>query len=554
MDFGNRHGIVLTIRIVLFCQVNFVAFYASGVTPHSACERNGRNERSEKNSFLWTVDKIAPEVDGSLDQARRPARPAVARSYFFGTIHVPYSKVWDHVSRASKQAFHEADHVIFELDLTNPGTVKALSSCQMLPNGAELSSLLPGDLYSRLKKHLDYIENMMPIWMTDNRQGRGLYAEYLFNAITNNWQRKRPVWIMLMINSLTESDIKSRGIPVLDLYLAQEAARLQKFTGAVEHVEEQCLPLNSMNLSQVVFALNSSLHQHESIRAGNATQLQAVPITSTDDLIHHYNCGDLDAVIFKRDSSQISPITWEAKDLQGAQIDEYFQRELIQKRNRRMAKRVIELLETYPKRKFFFAFGAGHFLGNYSIIHYMKEMGYNVTHLAVNHQIKSRRKNRQRNSVHQRSSERDIYISQLAYWHTNEKSLQETEEHILHNLRSDYVEDRGEYKRPRGHRKPAPRFNADNIQLAKRRTTTILPPNRHFNQLWITDEESSNPQKPNATVQSGHAVREPSIHSRFWDIPNSARGIKPKNSSYALQFHFLLTNVYLFMTLKYSAR
>lgn len=56
---------------------------------------------------------------------------------------------------------------------------------------------------------------------------------------------------MLMVNSLTESDVQSRGVPVLDLYLAQEAERLKKKTAAVEKVEEQCLPLNGLNFSQV---------------------------------------------------------------------------------------------------------------------------------------------------------------------------------------------------------------------------------------------------------------------------------------------------------------
>lgn len=54
-----------------------------------------------------------------------------------------------------------------------------------------------------------------------------------------------------MVNSLTEVVIKSRGVPVLDLYLAQEAERLRKQTGAMEKVEEQCHPLNGLNFSQV---------------------------------------------------------------------------------------------------------------------------------------------------------------------------------------------------------------------------------------------------------------------------------------------------------------
>ena len=117
--------------------------------------------------------------------------------------------------------------------------------------GQSLADILPADLYTRLKRHLDYVKNVMPSWMSPDQRGRGLYADYLFSAITGNWERKRPIWVMLMVNSLTESDVKSRGIPVLDLYLAQEAERRNKRMGAVERVEEQCVPLNGLNFSQV---------------------------------------------------------------------------------------------------------------------------------------------------------------------------------------------------------------------------------------------------------------------------------------------------------------
>lgn len=51
---------------------------------------------------------------------------------------------------------------------------------------------------------------------------------------------------------------------------------------------------------QVIFALNQTLLQHESLRAGS---LQ-VPYT-TEDLIRHYNCGDLNSIIFNHDTSQV---------------------------------------------------------------------------------------------------------------------------------------------------------------------------------------------------------------------------------------------------------
>lgn len=50
----------------------------------------------------------------------------------------------------------------------------------------------------------------------------------------------------------------------------------------------------------MVFALNQTLHHQESLRAGE----QSTPYT-TDDLIKHYNCGDLNAVIFSQDTAQV---------------------------------------------------------------------------------------------------------------------------------------------------------------------------------------------------------------------------------------------------------
>merc|ERR1712154_30142 len=66
------------------------------------------------NSFLWTVQRDPP-------------------SYLFGTIHVPYDRVWSWVPANSKTAFSHSDSAIFELDLTNPYTLTALAECQMLP-------------------------------------------------------------------------------------------------------------------------------------------------------------------------------------------------------------------------------------------------------------------------------------------------------------------------------------------------------------------------------------------------------------------------------------
>lgn len=164
---------------------------------------------------------------------------------------MPYTSVWQFIPENSKNAFYRSEFVVFELDLMDPFTISALNSCQLLPNGQYLADVIPPELYERLKQHLEYVRVSMPSWMTSDQKGRGLYADYLFNAITGNWERKRPVYVMLMINALTESDIQSRGTPVLDLFLAQEAYKLNKRIAAVEEVHEHCVPLNGMDASQV---------------------------------------------------------------------------------------------------------------------------------------------------------------------------------------------------------------------------------------------------------------------------------------------------------------
>lgn len=48
-----------------------------------------------------------------------------------------------------------------------------------------------------------------------------------------------------------------------------------------------------------------------------------------------------------------------AERIAAQEIDSYFRWELIYKRNKRMGKRVKALLEEFPDKGFFFAFGAG---------------------------------------------------------------------------------------------------------------------------------------------------------------------------------------------------
>ncbi|XP_050769121.1 metalloprotease TIKI1 isoform X1 [Gymnogyps californianus] len=441
--------------------------------PAGACPLRGK--QSELNSFLWTIKRDPP-------------------SYFFGTIHVPYTRVWDFIPENSKKAFQQSHIVYFELDLTDPYTISALTSCQLLPQGENLQDVLPRDIYRRLKRHLEYVKLMMPSWMTPDQRGKGLYADYLFNAIAGNWERKRPVWVMLMVNSLTEVDIKSRGVPVLDLYLAQEAERLRKQTGAVEKVEEQCHPLNGLNFSQVVFALNQTLLQQESLRAGSFQ----IPYT-TEDLIKHYNCGDLSSIIFNHDTSQVPNFinaTLPAHERITAQeIDSYFRQELIYKRNERMGRRVKDLLEEYPDKSFFFAFGAGHFMGNNTVIDVLRREGYEVEHTPAGQAINNRNTPKTLLAFSSSSPAHSPYVaSQELPLPLHPRKKEEEEELLPHLLLPDSIDVLEKVDRKYKKKKKK--------QQKKRRL-------RQFNDLWVRLEESATDPPPRIRIINGYITVEP---------------------------------------------
>nr|XP_008116897.1 PREDICTED: metalloprotease TIKI1 isoform X2 [Anolis carolinensis] len=386
-------------------------------------------KQSELNSFLWTIKRDPP-------------------SYFFGTIHVPYTRVWDHIPENSKKAFQQSHIVYFELDLTDPYTISALTSCQLLPQGENLQDVLPRDIYRRLKRHLEYVKLMMPSWMTPDQRGKGLYADYLFNAIAGNWERKRPVWVMLMVNSLTEVDIKSRGVPVLDLYLAQEAERLRKQTGAVEKVEEQCHPLNGLNFSQVPNFINATLPPHERTTA--------------------------------------------------MEIDSYFRQELIYKRNERMGKRVKDLLEEYPDKSFFFAFGAGHFMGNNTVIDVLRREGYGVDHTSAGQAINSGKNRKALSALSSSSSEYPSYIiSQELHpsqQHPQKEEEDEEDELLPHLLLPESIDllEKVDKKYKKKKKK----------QQKKQRL-------RQFNDLWVRIEESTTDPPPRIRIINGYITVEP---------------------------------------------
>ena len=132
---------------------------------------------------------------------------------------------------------------------------------------------------------------------------------------------------------------------------------------------------------QVIFALNQTLNSLDDERLGISST--STGDFSTDDLIEQYRNGKFRADAFNRDTFQIPVLSIEESKLTAqeqriaGEIDVFFREMLITKRNKRMAARVIYLLVNRPDT-YFFAFGAGHFVGKDSILEFVESAGFKV--------------------------------------------------------------------------------------------------------------------------------------------------------------------------------
>ncbi|XP_045078689.1 metalloprotease TIKI1 [Coregonus clupeaformis] len=280
------------------------------------------------------------------------------------------------------------------------------------------------------------------------------------------------------------------------------STQLAAWTGTVIFALNQTL----LQQESVIFALNQTLLQQESVRAGS---LQ-VPYT-TEDLIKHYNCGDLNSIIFNHDTSQVpnfNNVTLRpSEQITAQEIDSYFRQELIYKRNERMGNRVKALMEESPDNSFFFAFGAGHFLGNNTVIDVLRSQGYEVEHTPAGQPINSRSKSApdQAGQSLGQVLDESPYLEPFLHELHDEEQQRPLEDsplpHMLlpHHSQSLELMDKMDRKLKKKRR---------NKQKKHQR-------NRQFNDLWVRIEESTtveSPPPPLVRIVNGYITIRPHHH------------------------------------------
>ena len=110
--------------------------------------------------------------------------------------------------------------------------MRRLAACQLLPDGETIDSHLEPKLLQRLSKRLDFdseIRIILPFadltFVQQRMHKLSPSARRALDATLANWRGKRPIWLLLLLNSLrsTLATAENSRAPVLDLYLARKA-------------------------------------------------------------------------------------------------------------------------------------------------------------------------------------------------------------------------------------------------------------------------------------------------------------------------------------------
>uniref|UniRef100_A0A915D1N2 Metalloprotease TIKI homolog n=1 Tax=Ditylenchus dipsaci TaxID=166011 RepID=A0A915D1N2_9BILA len=385
---------------------------------HASNVMNCSASSKKRSLFLWSVDS--------------PSQRNV-RSFLFGTIHVSYNEVWDYVSEKVKEVFGEAESIVFELELHNPETIEILLQ-----------------IFERLKLYMKRFKFRLMQWSYKKFQNKGRHeakkeARRLYNSIVGGWEVKRPVWLLFLLYQMSESFSQNESSPMLDVFLAQKAQEQGKKLHSIETPAEQCNPLFSISQEQIVFAINYTLSYLEWIEEREADEFRAENFTdstkndtkagrsSLGDLIQHYRCGSLEASVFNtkrfvQNGFTISP----EMDHKARQIDNLLVEDIILKRNVRMASRANDLLKQSPTTAFFFALGAGHFLGENSLISALEEYGYHIAPVKEDDDVISYIRNQNLRFAKEKSRFNELWMDHPELVHIPNRSSSVLDNSISH--------------------------------------------------------------------------------------------------------------------------
>ena len=275
-------------------------------------------------TFLWKVEK-----------------EGLATSFLLGTMHTPDPRI-NALHPAVKSALNEADAFYTEIKMDEMDSMQTkIMEIGMLPEGSTMEDLLGEESYADLAKILE--PHGMPVGMLN---------------------RMRPFMVEMTVGQLELLPLLAKGGKPLDERLYAVAQHKGMEVGGVETFEEQIHVLAEVRTDEeVIFSLKTTLKKElarNPEEPSSLAQLTEIYLSGNESRMHQFTKEEMDF------------------DIPGT---ERFFNALLPKRNVNMAVRSAKLMQDHPAKKYVFAFGALHFLGEDGVPQLLRNHGFTVTRM-----------------------------------------------------------------------------------------------------------------------------------------------------------------------------
>jgi uncharacterized protein YbaP (TraB family) len=271
-----------------------------------------------KNPFLWEVKKEKQTF------------------YLFGTMHLgdPNLQV---LPIALKGAIDKSDEVRTEIPMDLSLQMKSVA-LMMRSDSRSLKEIIPKTLYQRTEKYIKQINPQLNLVPFD----------------------KMKIWALSTVTSMLENQLKYPMLQAIDSEIYSYAQSNNKGVGGIETIEEQISAMDRFSLKEQIMGLESTLDYLEQ-NNDFMEEMKSLYMQGDEKKMMSF----IEGTMFKIEKYK--------------KFEEKFMKVLLYDRNIRMVQRIELLLKENPTKRYLFAFGVMHFLGEKSIIEYLESKGYSVS-------------------------------------------------------------------------------------------------------------------------------------------------------------------------------
>lgn len=270
------------------------------------------------NPFLWEVKKGEQTF------------------YLFGTMHLGDPKL-QVLPRALKAAIDKSDEVRTEIPMDMNLQIKS-ASLMMRSDGKSLQEIIPKPLYQRTEKFIKQINSQLSLIPFDTMK----------------------VWALSAVTAMLENQLKYPMLQAIDSQIYTYAQGMGKGVGGIETIEEQINAMDKFSLDEQIMGLESTLDYLEE-HGDFMEEMKRLYILGDEKKMMAFISGTM----FKIEKYQ--------------KFEEKFMQVLLYDRNSVMSQRIESLLQKQPTKRYLFAFGVMHFLGQDSIIEHFEHKDYSVS-------------------------------------------------------------------------------------------------------------------------------------------------------------------------------